>query len=94
MDLWERLAGLGAMVTSGVEAGEGNPAPARAVVGSALMALRNDLHEFRGWVVEVQGGTEGNPSRWWLTATLGEASVVGRVGRMWQHWTFGRAKKG
>ena len=49
------------MVTGGVEAGEGNPAPARAVVGSALMALRDDLHEFMGWVVEVQGGTEDNP---------------------------------
>ena len=43
------------MVVDGVEAGEGNPAPARAVVGSALVALRDDLHEFMGWVVEVQG---------------------------------------
>ena len=58
--VWERLAGLGAMVIGGVEAGEGDPAPARAVVGSALVALRDDLHKFMGWVVEVQGGTEDN----------------------------------
>ena len=53
------------MVVDGVEAGEGNPAPARAVVGSALMALRDDLHEFMGWVVEVQDGTESNTHKRW-----------------------------
>ena len=48
------------MVVDGVEAGGGDPAPAEAVVGSALVALRDDLHKFMGWVVEVQGGTEDN----------------------------------
>ena len=48
------------MVVVGVEAGGGDPAPAEAVVGSALVALRDDLREFMGWVVEVQDGTEDN----------------------------------
>ena len=48
------------MVVDGVEAGGGDPAPAEAVVGSALVALRDDLHEFMGWVVEVQDGIENN----------------------------------
>ena len=45
------------MVTGGVVAGEGSPAPADAVVGSARVALRSDLCEFMGWEVTLQDGS-------------------------------------
>ena len=43
----------------GVEAGGSSSAPAEAVVGSALVALRSDLCEFTGWVVTLQDGDGG-----------------------------------
>ena len=51
---WERLGWLGARAIDGVVAGEGSSAPADAVVGSALLALRSDLCEFKGWVITLQ----------------------------------------
>ena len=40
---------IGAMATSGVEAGGDSPGPAEAIVGSGLVALRSDLSEFHIW---------------------------------------------
>ena len=54
---------IGAMATSGVEAGGDSPGPAEAIVGSGLVALRSDLSEFMGWVVALQGGNEDLPPK-------------------------------
>ena len=57
-----RLEWIGAMATSGVEAGRGSPGPAEAIVGNNLVALRNDLSEFMGWTVDLRDGNEGTTS--------------------------------
>ena len=62
VSLEARLEWIGAMATSGVEAGRGSPGPAEAIVGNSLVALRNDLSEFMGWTVELRDGNEGTTS--------------------------------
>ena len=63
VSLEARLEWIGAMATSGVEAGRGSPGPAEAIVGNSLVALRNDLSEFMGWAVELQDGNGGTTSK-------------------------------
>ena len=49
--LGKRLGRVGAMVVDGVEVGGDESSPTEAVVGGALLALRGDLNEFKGWQV-------------------------------------------
>ena len=72
---------IGAMATSGVEAGGDSPGPAEAIVGSGLVALRSDLSEFMGWVVALQGGNEDLPPKDAHAVTICERDEMERAAR-------------
>ena len=65
------------MAIDGVVAGEGSSPPADAVVGSALLALRSDLCEFKGWVITLQDGNGDNPSKDVHTVTISGVDADG-----------------
>ena len=59
------------MVVDGVEVGGDESSPTEAVVGSALLALRDDLSEFEGWQVDVHGDIDATNADGDFHVTLG-----------------------